>query len=516
MWKSPKDNFGIAKYLVAGIIGVGVGIGIGIGYFSLFPTPCEDYTMFHDESLDYTSQKLQSREESVEDGTNHINLVICLAYSNSSFFEAEVLLKSVLHQLPPSTENFVGGLHIHLVVNTEAYSHFLTLIHENDLNSSTWVIPVTIRLWHVTKSASNIMFSIVDKNINNYSTLHSVAQWYRLFIPWIVKGIGEEEYIYLDTDVWLVDNIAVLWGSRNEQVWIWLNILVYIHAYARESAEALMCLLGPYSPHVSFRPLYICKLRLGPYVIVPRNLWSTIWQVMFQWGEQRCSGVMMFNAGIMRRQLWTSLRNAICAQEKTVSRIKAALPEFDEQSSTDFFKNMSDLVRRNHVPGTYNLSTADRDWFMFNGDQSILRRVCTTQPSLCGTLPRALGSTSLADGAWIPGHLQSLPGISLLHNNGQGSSEQQPYWMSKRYINPVVPTNGHVWRGVFVYVDMSWKSLVWGGRALAHVAHGGRLGPGDNVPTSGYPVEIHEHTVHEPILQQLKRITNRVASESCA
>eukprot|EP00041_Stephanoeca_diplocostata_P006687 m.91428 g.91428 ORF g.91428 m.91428 type:complete len:456 (-) comp16490_c0_seq1:27-1394(-) len=455
MWKSPKDNFGIAKYLVAGIIGVGVGIGIGIGYFSLFPTPCEDYTMFHDESLDYTSQKLQSREESVEDGTNHINLVICLAYSNSSFFEAEVLLKSVLHQLPPSTENFVGGLHIHLVVNTEAYSHFLTLIHENDLNSSTWVIPVTIRLWHVTKSASNIMFSIVDKNINNYSTLHSVAQWYRLFIPWIVKGIGEEEYIYLDTDVWLVDNIAVLWGSRNEQV-------------------------------------------------------------MFQWGEQRCSGVMMFNAGIMRRQLWTSLRNAICAQEKTVSRIKAALPEFDEQSSTDFFKNMSDLVRRNHVPGTYNLSTADRDWFMFNGDQSILRRVCTTQPSLCGTLPRALGSTSLADGAWIPGHLQSLPGISLLHNNGQGSSEQQPYWMSKRYINPVVPTNGHVWRGVFVYVDMSWKSLVWGGRALAHVAHGGRLGPGDNVPTSGYPVEIHEHTVHEPILQQLKRITNRVASESCA
>eukprot|EP00041_Stephanoeca_diplocostata_P006688 m.91447 g.91447 ORF g.91447 m.91447 type:complete len:368 (-) comp16490_c0_seq3:496-1599(-) len=268
MWKSPKDNFGIAKYLVAGIIGVGVGIGIGIGYFSLFPTPCEDYTMFHDESLDYTSQKLQSREESVEDGTNHINLVICLAYSNSSFFEAEVLLKSVLHQLPPSTENFVGGLHIHLVVNTEAYSHFLTLIHENDLNSSTWVIPVTIRLWHVTKSASNIMFSIVDKNINNYSTLHSVAQWYRLFIPWIVKGIGEEEYIYLDTDVWLVDNIAVLWGSRNEQVWIWLNILVYIHAYARESAEALMCLLGPYSPHVSFRPLYICKLRLGPYVIV--------------------------------------------------------------------------------------------------------------------------------------------------------------------------------------------------------------------------------------------------------
>lgn len=222
---------------------------------------------------------------------------------------------------------------------------------------------------------------------------------------------------------------------------------------------------------------------------------------------------------------WSSIKTAICQQTNSVSRIKATIPAFDDHSVADFFSNISELVRNNRVPTAYNLTAEDMDWFVFNGDQSILRRVCSTQPALCSTLPAPLGSTSLADGAWIPGLLPSLPGISLLHNNGQGSSEENPYWKTQRYTNPEVPANGHVWRGVFVYVDMTWQSLLWGGQALAHVAYGGRLAHdgGAGVEYSaghpiraGYPMEIHTHDVHEPILKQLQRITDRIESDSCA
>lgn len=207
-----QDIAGMRAIVIATAIFIGVGIGVGIGFFSFAPDPCEDYTMFHEKSLDYFSQKQTSGTAPDAKISDHINLVICLSYSNSSFLEAEVLLKSILHKLPPPADHLVGGIRIHLMLDTTAYSSFQSLFSDNNFNKSVWVVPVTIRLWHVSmalqcanilsqrvrvgmtscfvlfdticyrlhqvsQKASNTMRLIVDKNIVEYSTFHSVAQW---------------------------------------------------------------------------------------------------------------------------------------------------------------------------------------------------------------------------------------------------------------------------------------------------------------------------------------------------